>query len=324
MLLIISNSKRYWHYLAIKNLSRLLRGIGSNHNSDFYCLNCFHSYRTAGSLKIHGRLCYDHDHCRIDVPSPGKNILKYNSGEKSLKLEHIITYDLEALLIKQYNVLNNLDQTYTEKMNTHEAYGYAINLVRENGENESVYYRGGDCMKKICEDLNDMVEKIINTPKKEMIPLTDEQITDYDQQKYYHICKKEFSEDVLDEKEYMKYRKVRDHCHYTGEYRGAAHGICNLGYSDQRIIPIIAHNGSNYDNNFIIKELARRFEGRIECLGESMEKYISFSVSAKFENNEKELVTYKLKFIDSKRFMNTSLQKLVDNMTGLNENDKEI
>ena len=56
-----------------------------------------------------------------------------------------------------------------------------------------------------------------------------------------------------------KYCKVRDHCHYTGEYRGAAHSICNLKYSVPKKIPIVFHNGSNYDYHFIIKELAKEF-----------------------------------------------------------------
>ena len=49
---MISNGKN-WHYLAVKSLSRLLRGISSNHNSDYYCLNCFHSYRNGNKLNVH-------------------------------------------------------------------------------------------------------------------------------------------------------------------------------------------------------------------------------------------------------------------------------
>ena len=71
-----------------------------------------------------------------------------------------------------------------------------------------------------------------------------------------------------------KYCKVRDHCHYTGEYRGAVHSICNLIYSAPNKIPIVFHNGSNYDYHFIIKELAEQFT----CLGENTEEYITFPV----------------------------------------------
>ena len=57
-----------------------------------------------------------------------------------------------------------------------------------------------------------------------------------------------------------KYCKVRDHCHYTKEYRGAAHGIWNLKYSVPKKNPMILHNGSNYDYHFIIKELEEEFK----------------------------------------------------------------
>ena len=57
-----------------------------------------------------------------------------------------------------------------------------------------------------------------------------------------------------------KYCKNRDHCHYTKEYRAAAHSICNLKYSVPKEIPIAFHNGSNYDYYFIIKELVKEFK----------------------------------------------------------------
>ena len=53
-----------------------------------------------------------------------------------------------------------------------------------------------------------------------------------------------------------KYHNVKDHCHYTGKYRGAAHDICNLRYKIPKEIPVVFHNGSTYDYKFIIKELA--------------------------------------------------------------------
>ena len=76
-----SNGVKNWHYLAIKNFSRLLRGITSNHDGDFYYLNCFHSYRTKEKLKKHEKLCKDHDYCYVKMPKEDQKILKYNSGE---------------------------------------------------------------------------------------------------------------------------------------------------------------------------------------------------------------------------------------------------
>ena len=88
---------------------------------------------------------------------------------------------------------------------------------------------------------------------------------------------------------------------------------------------MIFHNGSTYDYHFIIKELACKFEGNFECLGENTEKYITFSVPIKKKIENKNIdITYKIKFIDSFRFMATSLSKLVDNLTDNIHNDKCI
>ena len=146
--------------------------------------------------------------------------------------------------------------------------------------------------------------------KKDMIPLTKTEEENCNNQKVCSICKKEF------DKSHKKHHKVRDHCHYTGKYRGAAHNICNLRYKIPKEIPIVFHNGSTHDYHFIIKELVKEFDGNFECLGENTEKYITFSVpiNKKIENKDIE-ITYKIKCIDSFRFMATSLSKLVDNLT---------
>ena len=149
-----------------------------------------------------------------------------------------------------------------------------------------------------------------------MISLTKEEKIYHNKQKICYICKKEFSNN--EKKNY----KVRDHCHYTGKYRGAAHNICNLRYKLSKEIPIVFHNGSIYDYHFIIKELVKEFEGNFECLGENTEKYITFSlpIKKKIENKDLE-ITYKIKFIDSYRFMASSLSKLVDNLSeGIHSN----
>ena len=150
-----------------------------------------------------------------------------------------------------------------------------------------------------------------------MIPLTKEEEDNYNKENTCYICKKDFNNDM----------KVRDHCHFTGKYRGAAHNTCNLRYKIPKNIPVIFHNGSTYDYHFIIKELACEFDGNFECLGENAEKYITFSVpiKKKIENQKENMdITYKIKFIDSFRFMATSLSKLVDNLTDNIHNDKCI
>ena len=147
-----------------------------------------------------------------------------------------------------------------------------------------------------------------------LTPLTKEEKDNYNQENTCYICKKDFNND-----------KVRDHCHFTGKYRGAAHNTCNLRYKIPKNIPVIFHNGSTYDYHFTIKELACEFDGNFECLGENTEKYITFSVPIKKKIENKNIdITYKIKFIDSFRFMATSLSKLVDNLTDDIHNDKCI
>ena len=156
---------------------------------------------------------------------------------------------------------------------------------------------------------------MINFKKKEMIPLTNKEIKSYEKQKVYCICEKKFCDDKNKESEYNLYHKVKDHCHYTGKFRGAAHNIYNLRYNIPKNIPTVFHNGSTYDYHFPIKQLAEEFEGEFECLGENTEKYITFSVPLKKQIDQK--ITYKLKFIDSYRFMSTSLSNFVDNLSGI-------
>ena len=105
--------------------------------------------------------------------------------------------------------------------------------------------------------------------------LTKEQQESYQNVKSCYTCKQKFEKKYLKDK---KYRKVRDHCHYTGEYRGAAHSICNLRCSVPKKIPIVCHNGPNYDYHFIIKELEEEFKNQLTCLEENTEKYVTFTV----------------------------------------------
>ena len=166
-------------------------------------------------------------------------------------------------------------------------------------------------MKIFCKDLKDQAMKVINYEKKEMIPFTDEEKESYENQKICHICKKEFNND----------NKVRDYCHYSGIYRAAAHNKCNLNYKKSKEISVVFHNGSTYDCHFIIKQLAREFKGNFECLGENAEKYITFSAPIKKKHDNGKTTAYKLKFIDSCRFMQSPLSNLVDNLSEINNKE---
>ena len=227
---MITDGTSNWHYLAVKSISGLLRGITSNHNGDFYCLNCFHSYTTEKKLRKHERICKDHDFCDIKMPDEDNKILKYNPGEQSLKVPFIIYADLECLLQKIKSCQNNPEKSYTEKKAVHKPSGYSLVTCCsfDKSKNERKYYRGEDCMKMFCKDLKEQAMKITNYEKKEMIPLTDEKKEEHENSEVCYICEKEFCTDEDNKNEFKKMQNVRDHFHYTGKYRGAAQSICNL------------------------------------------------------------------------------------------------
>ena len=221
ILVMISNGES-WHYLVVKSLSGLLTGITSNHKEDFYCLNCFHSYRMKNKLKAHKKICENHDYCRVEMSTKDINTIKYNHGEKSIKLPFVVVYtDLECLLEKMSTCYNNPEESSTTKINKHTPSGYSIltHCSFDKSKSKLNYYRGEDCMTKFCKDFREHATKIINYEKKDMIPLTKKEEENCNNQKFCYICKKEF--DKSDKKHY----KVRDHCHYTGKYRGVAHNI---------------------------------------------------------------------------------------------------
>ena len=135
-----------------------------------------------------------------------------------------------------------------------------------------------------------------------------------------YVWKKNFY-DKNEIRKFELYQKVIDHCHYTGRFRVTAHSICSSNYKIPQEIHVKTHNVPTYDYYFIIKELAEEFKGQFECLGENTEKYITFSIPIKKEHDNGKTITYKIKFIDSCRFMQSKLSDLVDNLSEINNKD---
>ena len=135
----------------------------------------------------------------------------------------------------------------------------------------------------------------------------DEQIS-FDKAETCHICKKELLTD-----------KVRDHCHFTGQYRGAPHNSCNLQCRKPMILPVIFHNLQGYDAHLFIKQLAC-LPGELNCIPSTEEKYISLSKKIKVDEykprrtGETVSLYFEIRFIDSFKFLQTSLAYLVGNL----------
>ena len=180
--------------------------------------------------------------------------------KKSLRTPFVIYADLQCLLLKQQSCQNNPNESYSVRKAIHEPCGYSLDLVCsfDSKQDKHNFYRGKDCIKKFCSELKELGTKIINYEQKEMIPLTDNENKYYEEQKEYFICQKEFCYDKNKKMKFKLYKNVRDHCYFTGKFRGADHYISNLNYKVPQAIPVTIHNGSKHDYHFIIKKISRR------------------------------------------------------------------
>ena len=141
-----------------------------------------------------------------------------------------------------------------------------------------------------------------------MEALTKSQIKEYKWANKCH-CFKPFSE---------KERKVRDHCHYCGIYRGAAHSSCNLQYKIPKYIPVVFHNLAGYDAHLFLRELSKHTKG-MDVIAKNTEDYISFSIKVEVDkyinkDGSERMKEIKQRFIDSIKFMSSSLDSLVNNL----------
>ena len=281
-----------------KSFSRVMRDISSNSHENYYCFGCFHSFRCKSTLEKHTQLCKDHDFCKLKLPENDKKIKEHKQGSKALRIHDIIYVDRECLIVNYDTCSNNPIKSHTTNIAQHTPSGYSINVVRNHN-------------RKIGEEL-------FNTEKKTMTPLTPEQQKKHNDSNKCYICQKKFNNNKKSNY-YKNLKKVKDHDHYTGIHRSAAHSICNLRYSTQRDIPVVIHNGSNYDFHLIIKELAKEFREKIHCIPEDKEKYKSFSFPLKYKSltsfsGEEYEILLNLRFIDSNKFMMEPLGNHLNNL----------
>ena len=244
---------------------------------------------------------------------PIKNpILKYMDGQYQFKVSFVIYADFDSILVPVSSAANNPEMSSTRDINVHQPSGWCTysKFAYGSGIDRLKQYRGRDCVSTFCDRIIAEAKRLYRSaPQKPMEELTKEEKRKYSNSKECHICFKEFS---------LEDRKVRDHCHYTGKYRGAAHSSCNLMYRIPSYIPVVFHNLAGYDAHLFIKELAKHTTN-INVIAKNTENYISFSVKVEVDRfvdkagNEK-IKEMKLRFIDSFKFMSSSLDLLVNNL----------
>ena len=179
-----------------------------------------------------------------------------------------------------------------------------------------------DISKRFIDSIEYEIRSIYRKFKfKKKIKMTCKDEIAFQNAKTCHICDQKLDND-----------KVRDHCHLTGKYRGAAHDYCNKNYQIPKLFPVIFHNLTGYDSHIFIKNLGvsersamgSKIPGLINCIPNNEEKYISFTkdieVDRFMEKDEKTgedkevIVKREIRFIDSFKFMASSLDKLTANL----------
>ena len=161
----------------MKRLCALLNTITCNYEGGFYYLNCFYSFTKENALKKHENVRKDHDYCYEKMHGKDNNILKYDSGEKYMRVPFITYVDVECFLENISTCHNDPNKSSTIKINEHTRFGYSLLTYCsfDNTENRLSHYRGQDCMKMLCEELKEHAKRVTYCEKKEMISLTDEE-----------------------------------------------------------------------------------------------------------------------------------------------------
>ena len=269
------------HYVAVKSLSRLLSNQNSKRNGlQHFCVNCLNGFESEIIRNDHYEYCKHRDSVRVEMPTKDKSIVKYTDGQYQFKVLFVIYADFESILVPVSSAAGDPGKPSTRSINVHEPSAWCINstFAYEKRFNKIKQYRGKDCVSKFCETIMLEAKRLYKSaPQKPMDELNDKQLEEYKNAKKCHICLKEFFP-----KDIKGNIKVRDHCHFTGRYRGAAHVSCNLQCKIPDYIPVVFHNLAGYDTHLFIKELAKH-TNKINVIAKNTENYISFSAKVEVD-----------------------------------------
>lgn len=269
-----------------------------------YCNYCLQHFQKEEALQMHHNVC---NRTVSYLPKEGKTILKFDHYNMGMDVPFVIYADFECILQSIDTSIPDMSKsTVFTQQHIPYAFSYYIKCSLDDNFNKICSYKGLDSPKKFIEYLVEDVKYLYTTyikVKKPMNPLTIQEKTDFEGNNVCHICDKEIMNDI----------KVRDHCLITGKYRGPAHNSCKLNYSIPNFIPIIFHNFSKYDCHLFVNELndIDGGENPINVIPLNKELYISMSKSIVVDENYK----IQLRFIDSLKFMTSSLDSLVNNLS---------
>ena len=309
VLLLIKDEENF-HYTLVNNNSRLISSQFSNHDGEiFICWNCINVFYDKDKYLYHRDQCSSHKPHILTMPKPG-TFVKFKNYQHAKKFPFAVYADIESLTTKIEYCDVNPEVSYTTKTQLHKPISYVFRFVSFNQsvlKNKTVIYTGEDCMDNFVIKLEKLVVKIFNKPQAKPIYDRDEKIKQ-ENSLYCYVCGGDFK----------TRKKLRDFEYFTGEYLGPCHYNCKSNKPD--FIPIFFHNLANYDSHLFITKLASKFSGeKIRVIPTNEQKYISFTKYKKVgeyknENNEDKNIYFSLRFVDSFKFMSSSLEKLANNL----------
>ena len=276
-------------------------------------MNCLQGFMQESSRDQHQVYCEDNKSVRVEMPKQGSTA-EFKDGQNQFKVPFIMYTDFESIPEPMGPVepgSPNPNQPYTNEVNQHMPSGWCVHskFAYEDVDNPLRLYRSKDCIETFC-NLKGEARRLYHMfPEKPMNPLTRKQWKKYKRSTKCHICYKPFTQTNL---------KVRDHCHYTGLYRSPAHSLCNLRYKIPSYIPVLFHNLSGYNAHLFIRELVGHASD-MEVIPKHKEDYISFSIKVPVDsyidkNGKEEDKLIELRFMDSFKFMSSSLDSLTINL----------
>ena len=250
-------------------------------------MNCLQGFNEESSRDEHLDYCINNESVKVETRHK-KPIVQYSDGQFQFKVPFIMYADFESILEPIQGPENNPRISSTRGINNHVPPGWCICSEFAYGkvENPLKLYRGEDCIKTFCDHVIGEARCLYQSfPEKPMKPLTP------------------------------------NNCHYTGRYRGPTHTKCNLQYKIPSYIPIVFQNLSGYDAHLFIKELAASSTdgAKMGVITKNKEDYISFSIKVEVDkyidkNGTEKSKEIELRFIDSFKFMSSSLDSLVNNL----------
>ena len=315
LLLIKDEEGNNSHYCLVKNLSALLSSQVNKHKSKLYfCLNCLNGFDEPEKLEKHKEYCSEEESIKINMPKPD-TFIKFKNYLHAERAPFVVYADFESILKPLEACKPDPNKSYTLKYQKHEPLSFVYYI---KSFDESVYKSTLRKYVKENEDDPDPIDvfinwlesdvKIISELGNEPMKITEEEQEQFNKASRCWICEK-----LLNLED-----RVRDHCHFTGRYRGAACNICNLKYRKPNNISVFFHNLTGYDSHLFIKKLNTTM-GAIDCIPNNEENYISFSKTIKtgeYKNKNGEIKdkNFKIIFKDSLKFMASSLEALVNNL----------